>query len=158
MNQTQTYDDFSSYGHMLDHFILEGVVCIGWLDVRERFPTGDVPVGIAEKIRQIACANGPVKALVEPSREQSTCPECGALDIRCGSSLLPDAELWIPSKDRFFSSPVAIIHYIEVHKYLPPIEYLDAVQAFDLTTDFVADVVYREKLVVSGWFESKFAK
>jgi hypothetical protein len=151
MNQVKTYEDLSLYGHMLDGFTLDDVICVGWIDVYGHFSTGDVPDELIDKLRKIACSVGPVKSLVEPVRISPTCPMCGSLSIRCGSSLLPEAEMWVPAGGRYFSSPIAIIHYVEVHKYLPPVEYLDAVRSFDLSTEFDADSVYRAKLDASEW-------
>ncbi|MBX9399859.1 hypothetical protein K4L06_00940 [Lysobacter sp. BMK333-48F3] len=158
MNLICAYEDLVPYGHMLGHFKFDDVVCIGWLDVRGPVPTGEVPSEFTEKLKRIACSDGPLKALVEPSRAPPSCPECGSLYIKCNDSYLPGAEIWIPGSGRIYSSPVAVIHYIEAHGYSPPKEYLDAVLSLDLKTDFLADAVYREKLLASGWFESKLTR
>jgi hypothetical protein len=63
------------------------------------------------------------------------------------------AELWIPAFETIYAAPITILHFIEVHHYLPPAEYIAAVDALDLSLPFVADEIYRAKLKESGWFD-----
>ncbi|MEI8633209.1 hypothetical protein P4S72_16540 [Vibrio sp. PP-XX7] len=66
-----------------------------------------------------------------------------------GESLgLGSSEVWLPSVEEgeYFASPSMIYHYIDAHDYLPPLDFVEAVMAFDLDKPFDAQEVYLEKI------------
>lgn len=132
---------------------MNGVKNVGWLDLSRKFPGGDVFPSPIQKLKVIAAGSRWFKPLVESLRESPTCQICGALELLdADGRLLPSAELWIPSHKYIYASPIAILHFIECHKYCPPAEYIAAIEALDSSIPFIADVIYRQKLVESGWF------
>ena len=153
MTEQKYFDDLTIYTHQIAPFIIDGVKNVGWLDLSKQIPTGDVPPPILQKLKVMASGTSTFQPLVEPLREPPTCQICGALDLLdINGRSLPSAELWIPSAECIYAAPVAILHYIEFHKYCPPAEYITAIENLDLNTSFFADTIYREKLVESGWF------
>jgi len=62
-----------------------------------------------------------------------------------------ESQLWIPGREVIYASPLVILHYIEVHNYLPPAEFISAIEGVDENFSFVADDVYRDILHRSEW-------
>lgn len=153
MQELAKFEDLSDYTYLVSPLKFDGVKNIGWLDLKSKFRTGDVPHSFLEKLRKVMCDNGNFRPLVEPIRELPTCEICGDLKmVNSEGKLISNAQLWIPAEHTIFASPVSILHYIEEHNYLPPVEYIDAVCGLDVTKEFDADKIYREKHVTSGWF------
>jgi hypothetical protein len=153
MPEIVKYEDLSDYTYDISPFKLPGVVNVGWIDVRSQYPRGSVPELILQKIKDAAAGSEAFRPLVDPVREFPKCDICGDLKLPCkGGVFFKNSELWVPSGDIVFASPISILHYIEVHNYLPPAEFIAAVEALDLNAPFNADSLYREKLVESGWF------
>lgn len=153
MDEQFQFDDLTGYTRQITPFVMNGVKNVGWLNFTGDFSKRGVAREILEKLKFIAGGSGVFRPLVEPLREPPKCPVCGTLELLdADGRSLPNAELWIPSAGCIYASPIAILHYIEVHDYCPPAEYVAAIASLDLGTPFVADTVYREKLVISGWF------
>lgn len=147
------FEDLTFYTYKIAPYVMGDVKNIGWLDLSKEFMTGPVPGSVFEKLRMLAGGVGGFQPLVEPVREWPYCEVCGALHLESDASKrLPNAELWIPSDDFVYASPVAILHYIECHNYSPPPEYISAIEKVDVDVPFVGDEVYRRKLVDCGWF------
>ncbi|UUQ64641.1 hypothetical protein NLK61_26125 [Pseudomonas fuscovaginae UPB0736] len=62
-----------------------------------------------------------------------------------------ESQLWIPGREVIYASPLLILHYIEVHNYLPPAEFISAIEGVDENFSFVADDIYRDILQQSEW-------
>ncbi|WP_156116651.1 hypothetical protein [Massilia sp. 9096] len=153
MSELIQFDDLTNYSHQIAPFTLAGVKNVGWLDIESAFPRGGVPPATLQKLRSIVGGLDGFQPLVEPIRESPTCQICGALNLADATGkLLPSAELWIPAGETIYAAPIAILHYIEVHNYRPPTEYIEAIDALKIGTSFTADEVYRAKLMESGWF------
>jgi hypothetical protein len=153
MDEQFHFDDLTSYTHQIAPFVMNGVKNVGWLNFADDFPKGEVAPEIFEKLKIIAGGSDVFRPLVEPLRESPKCPVCGELELLgVNGRALPNAELWIPSAECIYASPIAILHYIEFHDYLPPAKYVAAITELDLSTPFAANAIYREKLVSSGWF------
>jgi hypothetical protein len=105
------------------------VVTIGWLSSSERFAVGDADHGLAQSLEGLLTSHR-----VNKTRGYHLCEFCNdsrpiELRLRAGSLLLGSAEIWIPSRDEavIYAAPDLVVHYVTVHKYLPPPEFLDAV-------------------------------
>ncbi|MDO3529685.1 hypothetical protein ACNRBH_02400 [Ralstonia pseudosolanacearum] len=150
------YADLTPYSRQIAPATLSGVVNVGWLDIRSEFENGAVPAAFVERLKLIAGGVGDFKALVEPIRELPVCEICGEVDLRDAKGMLiPNAEIWVPAGSKIYASPITILHFIEVHGYRPPVEYINAVIGADLEAKFNADEVYRGKIKDSGWFRMK---
>lgn len=90
-------------------------VNIGWLD-KDDFPKGEVSDELINKIKQ-----APV---VERYKGSHSCPFCAKSNVRperCSTNQEIDGN------GKTYIFPSLLPHYIEEHKYLPPQEFLDAV-------------------------------
>lgn len=152
------FTELSEYSNMIEPFHMNGVVNVGWIDIRANFQRGETQKTLSEKLLAIACGSESAHTLVEPIRESPRCAICGPISLQCGLKVLPEAELWVPGEGVVFASPIAIIHYIEAHEYRPPAEYIEAVNTFALNSNFIAEDLYRAKLVECGWFDHNFEK
>ncbi|MHA6912626.1 hypothetical protein ACQUJO_05720 [Ralstonia pseudosolanacearum] len=149
------YADLTFYCRQIAPYTLSGVVNVGWLDMRSEFESGAVPAAFFERLKLIAGGVGDFKALVEPIRELPVCEICGRVELRDAKGMLiPKAEIWVPADGKVYASPITILHFIEIHGYRPPVEYINAVIGTDLDSGFNADEVYREKIKDSEWFRA----
>jgi len=147
------YEDLTPYCRLMAPYTLSGVFNIGWLDVKSKFTTGSVSAKFVERLREIIVGGGDFKALVEPIRELPRCERCGELQLLDSRGwLTPNAELWIPAEGKIYASRVTILHFVEVHGYRPPQEYIDTILSLDTGVEFNGDNVYRQKLKESDWF------
>ncbi|WP_155283392.1 hypothetical protein [Ralstonia solanacearum] len=153
MGGEQNYADMTPYSRQIAPYTLSGVVNVGWLDIRSKFESGMVPAAFVERLKLIAGGVGAFKALVEPIRELPVCELCGEVEWRDAKGMLtPNAEIWVPAASKIYASPITILHFVEVHGYRPPAEYIDVVLGVDLAARFNAEEIYREKIKNSGWF------
>ncbi|MHA6878500.1 DUF7919 family protein [Ralstonia pseudosolanacearum] len=150
------YADLTFYCRQIAPYTLSGVVNVGWLDMRSEFESGAVPAAFFERLKLIAGGVGDFKALVEPIRELPVCEICGEFELRDDKGMLiPNAEIWVPSGSKIYASPVTILHFIEIHGYRPPAEYINAGLCSDIDSAFNADEVYRERIKDSDWFRMR---
>lgn len=153
MTEKKYFYDLTSYTYQISPFVMDGVRNVGWLNIFEKFPVGDVPTSTLRKLKLVVGGTSTFQPLVDPLRESPICQSCGELELLDeNGKVLPSAEVWIPSEKCIYASPIEIIHLIEVHKYYPPEEYISAIDSLDVNSHFFADAVYREKLIESGWF------
>lgn len=154
MSELIQFDDLSNYTHLIAPYFLKGVKNVGWLNFASTIPLGGVSFEILLKLKQIVTGNGIFNAIVEPIRESPSCQICGELELRDSSGKwLPNSELWIPGVETIYVSPISILHYIEVHNYRPPNEYIAAIEELDITELFIAREIYTEKLKECGWID-----
>lgn len=139
----------------------ENILCVGWLAKNSTFPTGvvsDLALHNLKEIMFIPLANAKQKRNPEYPKiiigEMSLrmiskpCPLCGehvSLESSGVSYITGRHVKWlgvsnfkIPSNKRgiFYIVSSLIYHYIEEHNYLPPEEFLESLEAFDLTVPF----------------------
>ena len=99
---------------------------IGWLESGHPYNRGPTPIALVEQIN----------ALVDNAERvfqqyhfrgfyDCTICESGVPAARLARSHI---NLLIPSKRTVFACPAAIVHYLSVHSYLPPSDFVIAVQ------------------------------
>lgn len=106
---------------------------MGWLDPLAPFPIGVPDNALIEKLFFLADTQA-----ANVMRILGRCVLCGAevypaLATR-ENQILGCAEIWVPSildPSRVLAAPDLIIHYIEVHHYQPPEEFIKSVAAVD---------------------------
>jgi hypothetical protein len=126
-----------AYGHSAH----PGVVQVGWLDGTHAFPKGSVESRMIEKMKLLA--EKPVELYrgkhvcelcVEPPDLQKTAmPSRVVLDPDCSWAKWVDqrssnGEVRVARGGVTFAAPVLIVHYIEEHCYLPPTQFLQAIE------------------------------
>jgi hypothetical protein len=142
----KSYEDLSFYSHYIRGSAIE-VKNIGWLDQSHPFLKKEINNDFVEKLKKAILntykGSYSCDIVVDKLRGSYACPVCGehGLRISNGQESFPlgSAELWIPDnkvKGHYFATFDLIIHYVEDHDYCPPQEFIDAVLALDLESDF----------------------
>ncbi len=117
---------------------------VGWLSCEHPFTAGEVSDSFVRTLRRLI--SSPVFVLLYSEmgfHECEFCPPPGAGETvgawllgtpAPGSNMrgvMGNGELWVPSAGSVvYVAPVLVAHYVEVHSYLPPQEFMDAVLAF----------------------------
>jgi hypothetical protein len=132
------FSDYSPYAY--GHESHPGVVHVGWLDNVHPYPKGAVDARLIEKMKLLAST--PVelyrgKHVCElcaepPDLVKTTLPNRVVLDPNCSwarwvGQRSSNGEIRVSGEGIVFAAPVLIVHYIEAHSYLPPAQFLKAV-------------------------------
>ena len=133
------FPDLSPYAYgRHDH---PGVVHVGWLDGVQPFQKGTVDGRLVEKMKLLA--RNPVELYrgkhlcelcVAPAHAEKTfMPNGRLLDPNCAwarwaAQRLSNGEIRVRLGNVTFAAPVLITHYIEEHGYLPPADFLTAIE------------------------------
>jgi hypothetical protein len=103
------------------------LLAVGWLERQHEFSRGSVPPALLEKLRLLVAG---AKAHYQQYhfRGLHECSLCPNDRVEGG---LPDSyvNLLIPGAQVVFAAPAGIAHYMEAHSYLPPSEFIRAVDA-----------------------------
>jgi len=133
------FSDYSPYAY--GRGSRPGVVHVGWLDNIHPYPKGAVDARLIEKMKLLASKP------VELYRGKHICELCseppdivkttlsnGVIDPNCSwarwiNQRSSNGEIRTSYAGITFAAPVLIVHYIEAHNYLPPTQFLNAVEA-----------------------------
>jgi hypothetical protein len=99
---------------------------IGWLEGSHPYTRGPTPIGLVEQLGALVDSAEHVFRQYH-FRGLHDCAICesghpGAQLARSHINLL------IPGKRTVFACPAGIVHYLAVHSYLPPPEFIEAIQ------------------------------
>lgn len=124
------YEDFSSYQYR-DDPASGDVFNVGWLGRGHEFPVGDVPAGFVDRLARLALRH-PVNRM----RGWQACPFCEEEEYPAHAKVdgerhpVGDAEIRVSwPGGRIYAAPTLVAHYVGVHRYRPPDEFVDAVLA-----------------------------
>lgn len=104
---------------------------VGWLDSVHQYTTGDVAEPLREILRRLA--------VTAPTNQTRGFHHCELCDLRVSetptvewsgkSRHLGSAEIWVALEGGpVYACPDLIVHYVEVHNYCPPAEFLAALE------------------------------
>jgi hypothetical protein len=127
--------DLSTY-HYSVREPLHNVLNVGWLDQSMPFSNGIVPASFLERLE-----NWFSVGRVNQMRGIHKCNLCRverrplfpikdnpSISLEGRSFFLGNWEIWIPGpSETIFASPALIIHYVNMHGYQPPAEFIAAV-------------------------------
>ena len=102
------------------------LVAVGWLENPNSFSRGFATGGLYERIEKFVESAEPHFEHYH-SRGLHACSLC---DKRSSETrLIPYSffSLLVPGTDRVYVAPAAILHYVRNHYYVPPAEFLEAV-------------------------------
>lgn len=110
---------------------LRGVLPVGWLSSEHPFERGRVSAAVVDKLTYLA-----VFKSINFMRGHHRCEFCSAnevvAEVKGVARLLGSAEIWVPGERTLFAAPNLIVHYVKVHGYHPPAEFLRAVEVLDV--------------------------
>jgi len=107
------FPDLSPYAY--GHESHPNVVHVGWLDGVHEYPKGSVQPALIAKMKSLA------KSPVELYRGFHVCEICRDSERRS------NGEIRVKHGGVTYAAPIGIVHYIEAHSYLPPVEFLQAI-------------------------------
>lgn len=110
------FEDLTPYNYFLPE--REGTVNIGWLERGHPFSAGPTSATFREKLK--ACCHRRVKQ----TRGLHMCEFCKGRKKPGGS-----AEIRVVGNGRVYAAPELVYHYVVVHDYKPPKEFIGAVLA-----------------------------
>lgn len=99
---------------------------IGWIEHPQPLSTGTVPGELIPRL----------KAMVEKTRAvysqynfrgMKRCSICEFEELPSPGPIWSQENIFIPSPNAVYVAPGGIVHYIEVHSYRPPAEFVEAV-------------------------------
>jgi hypothetical protein len=143
------YPDFSEYGLLTNQgrnpFTLKEVYNIGWLENGHDYPKGRVDEPTISRIRQMLASD---KININVTRGIHYCDFCQPIVrhqivYNAREILLGHSELWVPgTQGHIYAAPTLIYHYIVKHDYLPPNEFIEAINQFDFASDWDGDEIF----------------
>ena len=113
------YKDLSICTYFDDYFKIKNLKAVGWLSKGHPYSKGEVPVRIFLKIQAL------LEDAWQPSGGFEGWHECELCEEPQNESI---KNLFIPGENLIYVSPEGILHYIELHSYKPPEEYMSAVK------------------------------
>ena len=117
------FPDLSEYRYGLT-FSVPNVLNIGSLEGGHSFPTG------AKLQRALQNRDAHVRLFLG----YHFC----TIDDHADGEIEPcHSELWVSGRGMWYSTPALIVHYIRVHQYQPPTEFIDAVESMNEEDPFV---------------------
>ena|SRR5438105_9938978 len=131
------FPDYSPYAY--GHASHRGVVHVGWLDNIHPYPKGMVDVRLIGKMKSLArtpwnfigASTSVNCALNRPGLLKQSCPTGASTRTVLAGNGPANAQVMVKleclAKGLYSLPPVLIVHYIEAHGYLPPAEFLRAV-------------------------------
>lgn len=108
----------------IDYFPVDSSVvlrAVGWLGTECEFPTGKISQQFFNKLHDLA--ENPWQPIA--SAGFHVCELCQFQDYE--HTARGTSNLFIPFNGVIYVAPELIVHYINVHYYLPPVVFLDAV-------------------------------
>lgn len=133
------FPDLSPYAY--GHSAQPGVVHVGWLDNVHPFLHGTVEARLIERMKLLAtkpvglyrgvhicelCVEPPGLVKTTLTNRVAIDPNCSWAQWRRQRS--SNGEIRVSRGGVTFAAPVLIVHYIEEHGYLPPSDFLKAVE------------------------------
>ena len=114
------FDDLTAYTYFPPEEGFPYIVNIGWLDPSHPFPTGPTSHEFQAKLGKLC------ERRVNQTRGFHLCPFCKGRD-RPSSS----CEMRVAGDAKVYAAPSLVHHYVAVHDYRPPHEFIAAVLEFD---------------------------
>jgi len=138
----------------------KGALNVGWLCADHPYPKGEAPAGFLERLAAFC------RISVNETRGYHACDLCpggaampqsipyaeeyvllGSAEIRVFAS----AKRRLPSGEpRAYAAPDLVYHYVREHRYLPPVEFIDAV----LSGALPGSPEYQRLAASHGWYGS----
>jgi hypothetical protein len=148
------YPDFSEYGLLTNQghnpFTLKEVHNIGWLENGYDYPKGKVDERTLSKIKALLASP---KNNINQTRGIHQCDICDAssdpfvthrIVVNTREIPLGSSELCVPdAQGRIYAAPTLIYHYIVKHSYLPPNDFIEAINQFDVASDWNGKEIFR---------------
>ena len=102
------------------------LLAVGWLEHPHDYVRGETPPGLVDKLDELVAAAHESQSSYN-FRGLHRCSHCEAANVGGESLERSHVNLFVPGQGVVYIAPSGIRHYIEVHSYLPPSTFVDAV-------------------------------
>lgn len=93
---------------------------IGWLSIDHPYPKAPSAPEFIERLSDLTAYH------FWPMRGFHVCEFCDTIVEHPRHGLLGAAEIRVRAPDCWYASPNLLLHYVEIHEYRPPDEFIDA--------------------------------
>ena len=114
------FEDLTPYTYFHSEEEKPDTVNIGWLDRVHGFPTGPTSVAFRDNLQRLC------ELRVNQTRGFVSCAFCQGPDRPKSSE-----EMRVSGQGRVYAAPSMVHHYVVVHNYCPPEEFIAAVLAWN---------------------------
>lgn len=144
------FEDLTPYGYCFrEPPFLDDVQNVGWLDLFHSYARGNPDASFLSKLWAVISGIYPhVNVHVNRMRSVRQCDLCGGtVRYYFGKpDLLGMSEIWIPAGKIWYAAPSMVVHYAETHEYLPPQEFVLAVQEMNVSEPYNAQDAYDRRM------------
>jgi len=102
------------------------LLAVGWLEQERPFSIGPPPDGLAQKLTTLIAQMRHTFSQ-EKFRGVKTCSLCEFNGRISPGPIWSQENLFVPGKSEIYLAPGGIVHYVEEHSYLPPVQFVQAV-------------------------------
>lgn len=99
---------------------------VGWLEHPHEFSKGTAQKGLVAKINEMATETNMVYSGLT-FRGLHPCSHCVAAGLPAPPLPGSHVNVFVPGISTVYAAPAAIVHYIDLHSYQPPVEFVEAV-------------------------------
>jgi hypothetical protein len=155
------YADLTPYEYSYADSYARGhnVLNVGWLDVSRSYPTAHLPVEFEEKLLEFCFED----YIVQNTAGWHTCNLGGCPGDhppeKRGDNIvnLGRGEIRVIGKACIYAAPTLIYHYVKVHHYSPPEEFIEAVFSYPAHgSDEFADFIKKYEPLIRAWLKEWF--
>lgn len=116
---------------------------VGWLDLHNKYVKGPIGAAVLDKLSDAMVGNANVNIHVNKIRGIHPCNLCDLDHFDNPKLEIGSTEIWLPDgSGGYLASPSMLIHYMTVHEYYPPRQFIAAINRFDLFEEFQAQAHY----------------
>ena len=143
-------DELQPYDYRLP-YALDNVFMVGWIDSSHAYNTGQVAEAVLGKLwTMIRTRSSTLDLHVNTIRGVHPCTisseDVRTTDATGKPTFLGMSEIWVPHGSRWYAAPSLVVHFIEDHGYLPPVEFLNAISEFDLSRRVISQEKYDQAI------------
>ena len=99
---------------------------VGWLEYPHQFNTGATPNELVPRLEMLIKQTRTAYSHYS-FRGMMDCSICKSTGLHSPGPIWSQENILVPGNGAVFAAPGGIVHYVEVHSYRPPKEFIDAV-------------------------------
>lgn len=99
---------------------------IGWLEYPHHFNSGATPSGLVARLQMLVKQARTAYSHYN-FRGGMFCSICKSTGLHSPGPIWSQENIFVPGNEAVYVAPGGIVHYVEVHSYFPPEEFIDAV-------------------------------
>jgi hypothetical protein len=131
------------------------LLTVGWLEYPHEFSSGNSPIGLVFRLKQMVEQTSSAYPHYT-FRGVAYCSHCVSAQLKSPGPIWSQENIFVPGNDVVYVAPGGIVHYIEAHSYLPPVDFIEPVlRCPDLQSDEYRDALRRANAGVEPPLKTK---